>query len=737
MKKIIQFSALCLLLSLCLMASVTYGSVNKPIRIGKFWNIVNDNVQQATPEAGFGWYYHNNNGFAGGWGVNTHRTTGIWFACKDWTDPADGTTYEYMVAGSGHSGPNEFDNMIPIPDKDDGLTIHKYWRYDPPVVIVDNVRSSDVLREGEIVDRTYIERTGGTAENMIESITNTRLGITIHQRVYAWSQQNHDDYIIYDWTLINTGNIDGDDEIESTQTIKDFYMMKGAQITNSWMTYHMWPGATGELKGDTLRATYVYPARSHQMTAEDLMGDVSTAAANAGWMNNPWTGGDATLFCSSGANMTAVADDDWSQPRVTDCFDQEWNKFDACAYNDADRQLVYKAASEGFLNITSNPRYDDALLAYPGTFHGITVDELCLYGLNIKYPDDADHFTVRSVLEMSYGPFTLEHGDSIRIVIARGCGSISPEKNWEVGQAWYNGTADAVWTGDWYLPPANEVFPDLSPTDNDKAKDSWVMTGVDSFYMNMYNAQWNFKQGYQIPTAPPPPSLTVTSCAGYIRLEWGEESEAAADLAGYRIYRAQGNPGPTVAEGQLIGSWELIETVGSGTHTYDDETAERGQAYYYAVCAIDDGTNIPDVSGEDGQLLYPADQVLESGLYLNRTVVAAKLLRQPGGKLEDIRVVPNPFNISAINRQYTGTESNSIKFLELPPECTIRIFTEGGELIQTIEHTNGSGDETWGGVVPERHSATTSGQRVVSGIYIAHIEKPSGESIIRKFVIVR
>jgi hypothetical protein len=78
-------------------------------------------------------------------------------------------------------------------------------------------------------------------------------------------------------------------------------------------------------------------------------------------------------------------------------------------------------------------------------------------------------------------------------------------------------------------------------------------------------------------------------------------------------------------------------------------------------------------------------------------------------------------------------------FYNIPPYCTIRIYTERGDLIKTIEHTDGSGDEEW-------KSVTSSGQVVVSGVYIAYIEVTQdsvdppftkGESIIKKLIVVR
>ena len=51
--------------------------------------------------------------------------------------------------------------------------------------------------------------------------------------------------------------------------------------------------------------------------------------------------------------------------------------------------------------------------------------------------------------------------------------------------------------------------------------------------------------------------------------------------------------------------------------------------------------------------------------------------------------------------------------------------------IETIEHSDGSGDEYW-------DQTTSSRQVVASGLYIAHItDNDSGETAERKFVIIR
>jgi hypothetical protein len=96
-----------------------------------------------------------------------------------------------------------------------------------------------------------------------------------------------------------------------------------------------------------------------------------------------------------------------------------------------------------------------------------------------------------------------------------------------------------------------------------------------------------------------------------------------------------------------------------------------------------------------------------------------------------VRVVPNPYDIRGRFLQY-GDQSqyDRIAFLGLPPEAKLKIFTERGDLIWEKEHTTGSGDELW-------NSTTSSGQIIVSGIYILYVETPDGRSVFRKFVVIR
>jgi len=102
-----------------------------------------------------------------------------------------------------------------------------------------------------------------------------------------------------------------------------------------------------------------------------------------------------------------------------------------------------------------------------------------------------------------------------------------------------------------------------------------------------------------------------------------------------------------------------------------------------------------------------------------------------GSMLEQVRVVPNPYDIRSRAFQF-GAQSqyDRIAFYGLPPICKLMIFTERGDKIWVKDHLNGTGDELW-------DSQTSSGQIIATGIYMLYVEVPGGGSIIRKFVVIR
>jgi hypothetical protein len=107
----------------------------------------------------------------------------------------------------------------------------------------------------------------------------------------------------------------------------------------------------------------------------------------------------------------------------------------------------------------------------------------------------------------------------------------------------------------------------------------------------------------------------------------------------------------------------------------------------------------------------------------------------------NVKVVPNPYLIH--NEWQKSFQQRRLKFINLPSDCTIRIFNLNGELVRTLVHhhtlapdegeqevANSAGGDEWWDLLSDNR------QLISSGIYIFHIQSPVGEQI-GKFVVIR
>ncbi len=104
--------------------------------------------------------------------------------------------------------------------------------------------------------------------------------------------------------------------------------------------------------------------------------------------------------------------------------------------------------------------------------------------------------------------------------------------------------------------------------------------------------------------------------------------------------------------------------------------------------------------------------------------------------MKDIAVVPNPYLASASweprSAFRSGRGERRIFFINLPAQCTIRIYTLRGYLVRTIEHNTGIeiGQEPW-------NLLSKDGQEIAYGIYIYHVDAPGVGKKIGKFAIIK
>ena len=105
-------------------------------------------------------------------------------------------------------------------------------------------------------------------------------------------------------------------------------------------------------------------------------------------------------------------------------------------------------------------------------------------------------------------------------------------------------------------------------------------------------------------------------------------------------------------------------------------------------------------------------------------------------ELDKIKVVPNPYVGSAKwelkNPYNTGRGPRSLHFTHLPAQCTIRIFTINGELVNTLNHDSNLNNGTY-----EWDMLTKDRLAISYGVYVFHVEAPGIGDKVGKFAVIK
>ncbi len=600
---------------------------------------------------------------------------GMWFGCKDYTD-ANGLTFPYRVVHVGPrvSGVSEF---FPV-------KFEMTSRFEPPQVFVDGSPSYQKEVENEKIDPTM------KWDRMIENEVNSLIGVTMNRKIFQFTHPNHSNYIIQEMTFTNTGNTDGDAEIElPNQVVKDFMVMFQYRWASTRQTRYVIANGTGwgmntmlDARGDgylpdppgqEYRTQFSWHGYfPDKIVSYDNIGaPIWTAASSVGLVDNydsvgrlgaPQFIGVLTLHADKSPTDKT---NDPAQPSTTTYFSSDDPR---TSNNDAFN--TGKMTSEYLDWMRAGHTYPrHAYVVQPsGDFTTQTA------GPNLGTPGG---FSAAD----GYGPYTLNPGESIRIVIAEGAAGLDRKTCIEVGQKYKYGQISA------------------------QQKNVEFFKGRDSLFKTWKNATDNFNSNWSLGSTgvPLPPKLVEVNSGGdRISLKWETYTEANAAWK-YRVYRST----------RLNDEFQMIAEVAG--NTYEDKDLIRGISYYYFVVAFDPSSG------------------LESSRFYSQSFDPGTLKRPAGKNIKNARVVPNPYVISSdIDLlRFQDERANQLAFFEIPGNCTIKIYTELGELIDEIEHNDGSGDAYW-------NSTTSSRQFVVSGIYIAVItDNVTGEKQILKFAVIR
>ncbi len=240
--------------------------------------------------------------------------------------------------------------------------------------------------------------------------------------------------------------------------------------------------------------------------------------------------------------------------------------------------------------------------------------------------------------------------------------------------------------------------------------------------------------------------LNFEGTAYYFETQDWNQSDLT-DMSGiHKVYPEQAPPTWTSIDSARIYTPEELTDDGLFFKYYEYEyilsNLLPSQLHYIGITAFDYGSpvsGLPSLETPPNQnfiVEYPqnhASTVVEEGL--------------------DVVVYPNPYRIDASYKQYgfegrdyidangnliqqeglNEDRQRSIHFINLPPKCTIRIFTLDGDLVREIDHDvpadyPQSGHERWDLI-------TRNTQAVVSGIYYYSVESDQGNQV-GKIVII-
>lgn len=657
---------------------------------------------------------------------------GFWIAVTDFDDPLAGKTFPYKVA---HVGPRPRSSI----EENEFMPVEFYMvgRFAHPEVYVDGELASD-LDDNDQVDEYDPDL---PADRMIVNTVHSSVGITMHRKIYGYGQQYHDNFFIADHTFTNTGICSKDSSITHNDILRGVYFhwqyrnavagegtTQGTDKINSWTGYMGWGMPNDSRWGiNTMNDVLgenplgpdtdpLYPNTTITVDEYDYDGNImrcfyswhgrhsDLSYDNIGSPNYQGYSPDGRLGASQFTGVVTM----WADKSTNDRSDDIYQPMSSWYIESNDQvttnndQFSAGRMEDEYLRIVSS--------GHPEKSHAEEFGD--------GFPNQGRGLGGESQ-GIGFGPYTLAPGQSIHIVLGEAAGGLSRKRNVEIGGNWIKAmNGESV----------NMVLPDGSPTsDHNEYKDTWVYTGKDSLMETFRRITKVYKDslslGDQLPPEPPN-FFEVTSKAGGILLTWSDNAEASPNFEGYKIYRALGE-----ADSNYYEIFDCNLTNGDLVHEYWDVTAVRGQNYYYYIVSHDNGAT---------NTIQPGVP-LRSSLFYTKTNKAASPEKQPALTLDNIRIVPNPYNARS-PEQYVGSP-NRIMFLNMPAYYKMQIFTERGDLIYSTPEVQG--DIEW-------NMLTSSRQIVVSGVYIATFEitqdiyDPSGQlslkkgdSTFRKFVIIK
>jgi len=446
-----------------------------------------------------------------------------------------------------------------------------------------------------------------------------RFNIEVHSRTYAWSETYRDDFIIYDFQVINLNSTAVDSIYMAIHADCDISGSGGGDGTQGFWR----DDKPGYYRDDATNEYISYMFDDDNPTiAGDDTGGKFLPKESTGFI------GSRLIYCPpimGSTEATVQSGHGW----------WDWNSDPG---NDADWMLLMS---------------DGQWLDPPPSPHDFRFLQ-------------------------KLGPFEIDGGDSVRVVIAFGLGE-----------------------------------------------------GLGGLRANLAWADSLFKLDWVGPSAPSSPVFTLVPGDRQVEISWDDLAETTPDPAtgivdfeGYRVWRRTGTSG----DWTLLMECDLVNEIGHNTglvHSYSDRDVNNGFQYNYVVTAFDRGE--PENGIESFESGRSSAQLVEPGLQVGTRNEAES----------GIHVVPNPFvKSSPAGFGFAPDQNNPseerILFVNLPEagEATVTVYSLTGDEIIALQKEPGTRAISWDLI-------TKSRQKVVAGMYLYVVESPSIDDFVGKFMVVR
>ena len=333
------------------------------------------------------------------------------------------------------------------------------------------------------------------ADRIVSNVVNTSMGVTITRRVLAFSQQYHENYFILQYTFKNTGFVSSENIKVLDAPVNGFRFgflnrysvcREGADKMGFDQEYgkHSWATKRGEnyaqhanevstltessILPQWLRAAFEWTGQRAENTYDNIGApDVIT---KTGRLCSPQFAGIVTLH----ADKTAVdKSDNVDQPAVLG-----WHAGDT-------------VPSLGDMSPSTAPQQTDLYSFLSGIpYKGLgnpteRMDEVYMSKQSDPWKVHGDGGGTG--IWISYGPWDINPGDSVVVVLAVGVNGLDRQNCWQIGKRWMQAFNNPSDNGPFTLPDGTTT------TDENVYKDTWVYTGKDSIMKTFSRAVRNYE----------------------------------------------------------------------------------------------------------------------------------------------------------------------------------------------------------------------------------------------------